>query len=62
MPSEKVTLPVAPAGVKVAVTTVLAVDAMVEGLAATVVVVLAGGAVTATVTEPFEARKPLAGE
>ncbi len=60
-PSANVTLPVALAGLRVAFTTVLAVEAIVDGLAATVVDVAAGAAVTATVTEPFEVRKPLAG-
>jgi type IV secretory pathway TrbD component len=61
----KVTVPVgaalALAGFTVAVKTVLAEEVMLVGLAATVVVVLIGAAVTAIVTEPLEfAKLPVA--
>jgi hypothetical protein len=48
------------AGLTVAVNVVVAAWEILVGLAASVVVVAAGGAVTATVTEPDEAAKPVA--
>lgn len=61
LPSRNVTVPVGEvvpeAALIVAVTMVLAVETKLAGLAATVVVVATGGAVTATLTEPLEFEK-----
>lgn len=61
LPSVKVTVPAGAllplAAFTVAVRTVLAEAAMLDGFASTVIAVATGGAVTATVTEPVEPEK-----
>jgi len=61
LPSEKTTIPVGGtvplAALTVAVSNVDVVDVMLEGLAATDVVVVTGGAVTVTVVELLEPKK-----